>query len=86
MAKELVTQLRKYMDDFGVMDEFASDGATVYTRADVQEFLAKFGIKHRVSSAYNPHSNQRAEGAVKAPRECSKTVLDPTAPSALTSS
>ena len=26
----------------------------------------RFGIKHRVSSAYKPHSNQLAEGAVKA--------------------
>ena len=25
-----------------------------------------FGIRHRVASAYNPHSNQLAEGAVKA--------------------
>ena len=31
----------------------------------MREFLARFGVSHRVSSAYNPHSNQLAEGAVK---------------------
>ena len=54
------------MGTFGVMDELASDGATVYMSSEVQEFLARFGVRHRVASAYNPHSNQRAEGAVKA--------------------
>ena len=39
------------------MDKFATDRAKVYTSAKVKEFLATFGIKHRVSAAYNPHSN-----------------------------
>ena len=43
------------------MDEFATDDASVYKRAETQEFLARFGIKHRVASAYNPHSNQLAD-------------------------
>ena len=37
----------------------------VFKSAEVQEFLARFGVKHRVSSAYNPHFNQLAEGAFK---------------------
>ena len=48
------------------LDELASDGASVYMSSEVQEFLTRFGVRHRVASAYNPHSNQRAEGAVKA--------------------
>ena len=64
-AKELVTKRRENMGNFGVMDELASDGATVYTSVEVQEFLDRFGVKHKVSSAYKPHSNQLAEGAVK---------------------
>ena len=40
--------------------------ADTASRADqTQEFLKRFGIWHRVSSAYNPHSNQMAEEAVK---------------------
>ena len=38
----------------------------VYKSAKTQEFLSRFGIMHRVASVYNPHSNQLAEGAVKA--------------------
>ena len=29
------------------------------------EFLARLGIEHRVIAAYNPHSNLRAESAMK---------------------
>ena len=54
------------MGIFGVMDEIANNGATVYMSTELQEFLDMFGVRRRVSSAYNPHSNQRAEGAVKA--------------------
>ena len=65
-AKELISRLRERMVTFGVMDELATDGATVYTSTETKEFLKRFGIRHRVSSAYNPHSNQMAEGAIKA--------------------
>ena len=47
------------------MEELATDGASVYKSAETQEFLARFGIKHRVASAYNPHSNQLADGTIK---------------------
>ena len=66
MSKELVCRLRDHVGTFGVMDKLATDGATVYQSAKTQDFLSRFGIKHRVLSAYNnPHSNQLAEGAVK---------------------
>ena len=48
------------------MDELALDNASVYKSAEAQEFLARFGIKHRVARAYTPHSNQLAEGTIKA--------------------
>ena len=63
---ELLTVLRRYMGTFGVMEELATDGDTVYTSKEAQEFFKRFNIKHRVSSSYFPHSNQRAETAVKA--------------------
>ena len=43
------------------MDELATDGASVYKSAETQEFLTRFDIRHRLSSAYNPHSNQLAD-------------------------
>ena len=76
-SKELITQLRSYMATFGVMDEISSDGATVYTSEEVKKFLRRFGVKHRLSSAYNPHSNQRAEGGVKAAKRLIKENTGP---------
>ena len=39
-----------------------------FVSAEGQIFLTRFRIRHQVSSAYNPHNNQRAEGALKAAR------------------
>ena len=65
-SRELVSILRSYMGTFGVMEELSTDEATVYKSAEVNKFLTNFGVRHRVSSSYNPHSNQLAEGGVKA--------------------
>ena len=61
-----MSRLREHVGTFGVMDELATDGASVYKSAKTQEFLSRFGIRHRISRANNPHSNQLAEGAIKA--------------------
>ena len=45
--------------------EIASDGASVFTSVAFQTFLSTWGVKHRMSSAYYPQSNKRAEVAVK---------------------
>ena len=72
MAKELVFWLREHMGTFGVLDKLALDGTLVYKSTNVQEFLARFRIRHRLSSAYNPHFNQLAEGAVKSTKRTLK--------------
>ena len=41
------------MVTFGVMDELATDSASVYTSTETQEIFKRFGIRHSVSSAYN---------------------------------
>ena len=33
--------------------------------SEVEKFLNKWGVRHRVCSSYYPHSNNRAETAVK---------------------
>ena len=71
-SKELVSRLRDHVGTFGVMDDLAMDGASVNKSPKTLEFLSRFGIKHRVASAYNPHSNQLAEGTVKAARRMVK--------------
>ena len=73
-TKELVSTLRNYIGTFGVMDELTTNGDPVILGHKVTEFLHGFGIKHRVSSAYHPHSNQREE-AVKATGLTSSEVI-----------
>ena len=66
-ATKLISRLWEHMVTFGVMDELATDGATVYMSTDIQEFLKRFSIRHRVSSAYNPHSNQLVAKNLQSP-------------------
>ena len=50
---------------YGVPEELATDGTMVYMARETQEFLQTWGVCHRVSSSYFPHSNLRAETGVK---------------------
>ena len=65
-SKGLVDALREWFQIFGVPEELASDGQSTYTSQVTQDFLKAWGVKHRLSSTYFPHSNTRAELGVKA--------------------
>ena len=64
-AAELIRHLRNFFCIYGVPEEIATEGASVYVSAATKKFLDLWGVRHRVSSAYNPHSNLRAETCVK---------------------
>jgi hypothetical protein len=64
-AAEFVSTARTYFSTFGIAAEISTDGGPQFVAAETQEFLRQFGVHHRLSSAYMPHSNQMAEGAVK---------------------
>ena len=64
-AAELIRLLRLLFCVHGVPEEFATDRASVFTARQTQKFLETWGVRHRVSSAYFPHSNLRAETGVK---------------------
>ena len=49
----------------GIPEEISTDGGSTYMAYETQKFLSDYGINHRVSSVAFPHSNQRAELAVK---------------------
>ena len=51
---------------FGVPVELASDGGPEYTASEFRDFLQRWGVRQRISSAYHAASNGRAEVAVKA--------------------
>ena len=64
-AVKLVENLRAYFSMHGIPEEIATDGGSTYMAYETQKFLSDYGINHRVSSVAFPHSNQRAELAVK---------------------
>ena len=64
-AKGLISCLRSIFADKGVPVELSSDGGTEFTSAETAAFLKKWGVRHRISSAYFAQSNGRAEAAVK---------------------
>ena len=64
-SEGLITCLRNYFARFGVPDEMSSDGGPEFISSSTADFLTRWGVKHRLSSAYNPQSNGRAEVAVK---------------------
>ena len=61
----LIDTLKTYFSTYGIPEELASDGGKTYTAYETQKFLSEYGVHHRLSSVAFPHSNQRAELAVK---------------------
>ena len=64
-AKDLVLFLRKHFENFGVPEDITSDGGPEFVSYEVQNFLKRWGVKQRLSSAYYPRANTRAELGVK---------------------
>ena len=64
-AEDLIESLREYFTTYGVPVELTTDGGMAYVATSTQQFLRTWGVTHRVSSAYHPHANLRAETAVK---------------------
>ena len=67
----LVKILRNLFITFGIPEELASDGGPEFVSGEVQKFLGRYGIRHRLSSVGNPHSNQRAEVGIKSMKRLS---------------
>ena len=64
-AEVLVQRLRNHFLTYGVSKEIATDGGLEFVSSITKTFLKQWGVHHRLSSAYHPHSNQRAELGVK---------------------
>ncbi|XP_057310221.1 uncharacterized protein K02A2.6-like [Hydractinia symbiolongicarpus] len=70
--------LRQYFSTFGIPEEIASDGGPPYESNEFNAFLNNWGIRHRLSSAYLPESNGRAEVAVKTMKRILTSNVSPT--------
>ena len=76
-ADGLVACLRSYCTRFGVPTEISSDGGPEFVAHSTQDFLRRWGISHRLSSAYNAQSNGRAEAAVKVTKRLLRSNTEP---------
>ena len=61
----LINILKELFTEHGIPETCATDGGPTFTSAMTQTFFSDWGIIHRLSSVANPHSNCRAEIAVK---------------------
>ena len=57
--------IRDRFSTFGISRELASDQGSQFTAGETSKFLKAWGCSQRLSSAYYPHSNCRAELGVK---------------------
>ncbi|XP_068232779.1 uncharacterized protein [Palaemon carinicauda] len=64
-ATGLINSLRRIFATYGIADELSSDGGPEFSAKITQDFLQAWGVDHRLSSTYFPHSNCRAEVGVK---------------------
>ena len=77
-AAGLIRHLRSFFATFGVPEELASDGGPEFRAGNTEAFLKLWGVRHRVSSAYFPQSNGRAEVAVKTAKRLLRSNTGPT--------
>ena len=76
-AAGLIAHLRKFFGTFGVPEEMSSDGGPEFRAKETSDFLARWGVHHRVSSSYYPQSNGRAEVAVKTAKRLLQSNIGP---------
>ena len=73
----LIRNLKYMFATSGAPEELSSDGGPEFTAAETQEFLERWGVRHRLSAAYHPSSNGRAEVAVKSMKRLLQGHINP---------
>ena len=76
-SANIIKTLRDYSTTFGIPAILSTDGASVFTSKEMEEFCKRWGINHRVSSAYYARSNKRAEVGVKSAKRLVRDNLLP---------
>ena len=76
-ADELCKLLRRHFATFGCPDELATDGGSQFVAEGTRKFLQEWKVRHRISSAYFPHSNLRAEQGVRTVKRILRNNVGP---------
>ena len=76
-SKHVISVLRSYFARWGIPTNFTTDAASVYVSREMESFLARYGVHHRVSSSYYPTGNKRSEVAVKSAKRMIMENLTP---------
>ena len=74
---KLIQHFRLYFARYGAPKEVSIDGGTNLVSEEMSKFFKCWGVHTRVSSAYYPQSNGRAEAAVKTAK---RILMDNTGP------
>ena len=69
--------LLRLFSTFVVPEELATDGGSPFKGVEHQQFLRNWGVEWRLSSAYYPQSNGRAEAAVKSAKRILEGNINP---------
>ena len=76
-SANVIQTLRTYFLTWGVPYTISSDGDGVFTSKEMRDWLKRWDVQQRVSSAYFPRSNKRAEVAVKSGKRLIMDNLGP---------
>ena len=76
-SSNIIMILRDYCICWGVPQSISTDGASNFTSNEIEEWLRRWGIHHRVSSYHYPRSNKRAEVSVKSAKRMIMNNLGP---------
>jgi len=66
--------MKRSFATFGVPYELSSDGGPEFIAKETADFLKRWGVEHRLSSAYHPRSNGYTKVAVKAMKRLLRDV------------
>ena len=64
-SRHIINTIREFFHRWGVAEEISLDGGPNLQSSEISQWLEKWGVKVRKSSAYYPQSNGRAEAGVK---------------------
>ena len=76
-AQAIKRVLMMYFAIFGVPEEIATDGGPPFESREYNQLLRQWNIRKRLSSAYYPKSNGRAEAGVKTAKRILLGNIDP---------